>query len=45
MLISVNDGVIEGDPQIAEGKIDEALQFDGSGDYIDLRDAADFDLR
>ena len=33
-----NDGTIEGDPEPIKGKIDEALHFDGDGDYIQLPD-------
>lgn len=33
-----NDGTIMGDPQIVEGKVGEALQFDGSGDYVEAPD-------
>ncbi len=29
-----NDGTIMGDPQTVKGKIAQALEFDGSGDYI-----------
>ena len=29
-----NDGTIEGDPQIVEGKIGRALEFDGTGDHV-----------
>lgn len=31
-----NDGVIAGDPKIVEGKINEALAFDGSDDWIEI---------
>ena len=34
--IGDNDGEIRGDPKIAEGKIGEALNFDGVDDYISL---------
>ena len=33
-----NDGKIEGDSESIKGKIDEALHFDGDGDYIQLPD-------
>jgi hypothetical protein len=33
-----NDGTIFGDPEIVQGKINEALKFDGQGDYIQLPD-------
>lgn len=39
-----NDGTIAGNPRIVDGKIDEALEFDGAGDYVDLGNARDFDL-
>jgi hypothetical protein len=34
-----NHGTVMGDPQIAEGKIDEALIFDGVDDYIECGNA------
>jgi hypothetical protein len=30
-----NDGILNGDPQWVEGKINGALDFDGDGDYVD----------
>ena len=33
-----HDGTIEGDPKSIKGKIEEALHFDGNGDYIQLPD-------
>ncbi len=43
-ILGDNDGTIEGDPQIVSGKIEEALEFNGVSDYVDLGDARDFDL-
>ncbi len=34
-LVGINDGTIKGDPQMVDGKIEEALEFDGVDDYID----------
>ena len=31
-----NDGTIMGEPEIVEGKINEALHFDGSDDYVEV---------
>jgi len=31
----INNGTIMGDPQVVEGKIEEALEFDGLDDYVD----------
>jgi hypothetical protein len=39
-----NDGTIHGNPQWVAGKIDGALQFDGSGDYVDCGNAASLDI-
>ena len=30
-----NDGTIQGNPKIVEGKVGQALQFDGKDDYVD----------
>ena len=30
-----NDGTVMGDPQIVPGMVDQAMDFDGDGDYID----------
>ena len=35
-LVGKNDGVIQGNPKIVEGKYGNALQFDGSSDHIFL---------
>ena len=39
-----NDGTIEGDPKIAEGKVGDALDFDGVDDYVDCGDDTSLDL-
>lgn len=39
-----NDGIIEGDPKIVEGKIREALEFDGADDYINCGTDASLNL-
>jgi len=39
-----NDGTIMGDPQIVEGEVGEALEFDGSGDYVEVPDAESLQL-
>ena len=39
-----NDGTIAGDPQIVQGKVHQALEFDGVGDYIGLPASAINDL-
>ena len=39
-----NDGTIVGDPEIAEGKIGDALKFDGTNDYVDCGDDASLDF-
>ena len=31
-----NDGTLNGDPQWATGKTDGALEFDGTGDYVEV---------
>jgi len=33
-----NDGAINGDPKSVPGKLDEALEFDGKDDYVELPD-------
>jgi len=33
-----NDGTIEGNPKTVNGKIEEALEFDGKGGYVDCGD-------
>jgi len=32
-----NDGVIMGNPEISDGRIGQALSFDGDGDYIEVK--------
>jgi len=39
-----NDGTLMGDPQWVPGKLGGALEFDGSGDYIDCGDGANFNI-
>ena len=34
-----NDGIIHGNPQVVAGKFGEALEFNGSTDYIEIPDA------
>ena len=34
-IIGGHDGTIFGDPETIEGKVNEGLEFDGSGDYIE----------
>ncbi|HBG78522.1 MAG TPA: hypothetical protein DDW84_06745 [Phycisphaerales bacterium] len=38
------DGVINGDCAGADGKLDGAINFDGSGDYIDIGNAANLNI-
>jgi len=33
-----NHGILQGDPQWAPGQVGGALEFDGSGDYVDCGD-------
>ena len=37
-----NDGTIKGNPKIVEGKVGQALQFDGEDDYVDTNEQDDF---
>ncbi len=37
-----NNGTIVGDPKIVNGEVGEALEFDGSDDYINLTNLGDF---
>lgn len=37
-----NDGTIVGNPRVVPGKVGEALEFDGSGDFINLTTLGDF---
>ncbi len=39
-----NDGTLQGDPQWVEGQFGGALEFDGSGDYVDCGNAASLDI-
>jgi len=39
-----NDGRLQGDPQWVEGWVGGALEFDGSGDYVDCGNAASLDI-
>ncbi|MEX0672674.1 MAG: LamG domain-containing protein, partial [Candidatus Paceibacterota bacterium] len=41
---SSNDGTINGDASPAIGKIGQAFEFDGDGDYVDAGDSASLDL-
>lgn len=34
-----NDGIIHGDPKVVAGKLGEALEFNGSTDYVEIPDA------
>ena len=34
-----NDGVIQGKPKVVDGKLGEALEFNGSTDYVEIPDA------
>ena len=34
-LVGINDATINGDPQMVDGKIEEALEFDGVDDRVD----------
>ena len=37
-----NSGTIVGDPQIVKGKVGDALEFDGTDDYVNLTNLGDF---
>ena len=37
-----NNGTIVGDPKLVDGKVGEALEFDGSDDYVNLTNLGDF---
>ena len=37
-----NDGKIVGNPKIVPGRVGEALEFDGSGDFVNLSTLGDF---
>jgi len=37
-----NDGKIVGDPKVVDGHVGEALEFDGSDDYVNLTNLGDF---
>lgn len=37
-----NDGTISGNPKVVPGKVGEALEFDGSGDFVNLTTLGDF---
>ena len=37
-----NDGKIVGDPKVVAGQVGEALEFDGSDDYVNLTNLGDF---
>ncbi|MBC8462179.1 MAG: LamG domain-containing protein [Deltaproteobacteria bacterium] len=39
-----NHGTIKGKPKSVEGKIEEAMEFDGAGDFIDCGNDASLDL-
>ena len=39
-----HDGTIMGDPQWVPGKLGGALEFDGSGDYVDCGSSPDFEI-
>ena len=34
-----NDGIIHGNPKVIDGKLGEALEFNGSTDYVEIPDA------
>lgn len=40
-----NDGTIEGDPKIVDGKINEALSFDGEDDYVEIEHSESLNLK
>ena len=37
-----NDGKIVGNPKVVDGQVGEALEFDGSDDYVNLTNLGDF---
>ena len=37
-----NDGTLVGTPKIVDGQVGEALEFDGSNDYVDVTNLGDF---
>lgn len=37
-----NDGIIVGDPKLVAGRVNGALEFDGSDDYVNLTNLGDF---
>ena len=37
-----NDGKIVGNPQVVDGQVGEALEFDGANDYVNLTNLGDF---
>ena len=37
-----NNGTMRGNPKVVPGKIGEALEFDGAGDFVDLTTLGDF---
>lgn len=37
-----NDGIIVGDPKLVAGRVNTALEFDGSDDYVNLTNLGDF---
>ena len=37
-----NSGTIVGDPKVVAGKVGDALEFDGSDDYVNLTNLGDF---
>jgi hypothetical protein len=39
-----NDGTLQGDPQWVAGQIDGALEFDGTGDFINCGNDASFNI-
>jgi hypothetical protein len=43
-VVGGNDGTLEGDPQWVAGKNGGALEFDGSGDYVDCGSDAAFQI-
>ena len=37
-----HDGTIFGDPEVVEGQVGEALEFDGTGDYVEIPETGDW---